>query len=175
MALVSCWKTCCTVALSTEFPENYNFLESRVLVMCEETVIKWKHWSNYVCLGIFALFCHENLKAQPSVVRVPSHCQNWIHLDEARHPCFCIVSLVSIFVCERLSYQGTVFKHISHPEQCAQSWSWSALGHCLPAGFTANLPRRMLHLLPGGLHRGAVVPLFLPLSRKLQSCFKMGG
>jgi len=40
MASVFRIKTCCIVALSSEFPESYNLLESRVLAMCEEAVIK---------------------------------------------------------------------------------------------------------------------------------------
>lgn len=72
----------------------------------------------------------------------------------------CIVCPISIFLCVRSSYWGAVFMHISHPEQSAQSWSWPALCHLLPAGFTANLPWRMLHLPPGGLHRGAVLSHF---------------
>lgn len=74
--------------------------------------------------------------------------------------CPCIVSLVSVCGCVRSSYWGTVLVNISHPEQSEKSWSWSMLCHCLPGGFTANLPWRMLHLLPGGLHRGAALSHF---------------
>lgn len=43
MAFLSHLTTFCIVALSTEFPESYNFLEIRALVMCEEAAIKQNH------------------------------------------------------------------------------------------------------------------------------------
>lgn len=81
----------------------------------------------------------------------------WMKQDRLL-PLYCLSHLY-ICVCKS-SCWGAVLMHINHPEQSAKSWSFPAPCHLLPASFTANLPWRMLHLPPGGLHTGAVLSHF---------------